>query len=79
MSRDCPRYTLAKAATSISVREGVLYSDALRAARIQEKQKASPPASTPSTGPPALAAGRPLNKRISRHVSQLTIYGTYVG
>src|SRR6218665_1392372 len=59
MSRNCPRDTLAKAATSISVREGVLYSDALRAAHIQEKQKASPTAITPSTGPPALTAGRP--------------------
>src|SRR6218665_27428 len=59
MSRDCPRYTLAKAATNISVREGVLYIHPLRAARIQEKQKVSPTASTPSTEPPALAAGRP--------------------
>jgi len=59
MSPNCPRYTLAKAATSISVREGVLYSDALRTARIQEKRKTLPTTSAPSARPSAPAAGRP--------------------
>src|SRR6218665_1910686 len=38
MARSCPKYTVAKAATSISVREGVLYSDALRMARKDQHQ-----------------------------------------
>src|SRR6188768_3986947 len=47
MSNSCPRYIQAKTATAISVTEGRLYSDALRMVRTQEKQKTSPPTSTP--------------------------------
>lgn len=51
MSGSCPKYNLARTATTISVRDGRSYSDALRIAKNQEREKASAAAATTSTAP----------------------------
>jgi len=56
MARSCPKYALAKAATSISVREGVLYSDALRMARKDQHQASTTPKAPSQETPTTTAA-----------------------
>src|SRR6218665_24886 len=56
MARSCPKYELAKAATSISVREGVLYSDALRMARKGQHQASTTPQAPSRETPTTTAA-----------------------
>src|SRR6218665_3913067 len=58
MARSCPKYALAKAATSISVTEGMLYSDALRMAQKDQHQASTTPESQTPETPTTTAAAR---------------------
>ena len=71
MSNSCPKYIQAKTATAISVTEGKLYSDALRMVRTQERQKTSPPTSTPvASSSQGTAQAEPKGQRPPRETNR---------